>query len=231
MGEYNMEAIFEITADRLQALPQKELNNQIRCALEMRTELLSRQRLPGTWKTVDYLRRVPHASETALKKRRGRTQVWAVVCLMLGTLAFLAGTAEPKDFLMTVIGAVSICLSFFHLMGGRKKQKESFTEPARQMLDSLFALPETVTLRAYFSIGEMILEDITSGTAENRRLIPCEAFECAVETDGLYLLAYAGKGIILPKNCLTDGTDERFRAFLNSRTIVADLTARPADNS
>lgn len=122
-------------------------------------------------------------------------------------------------------------LSFFHLMGGRKKQKESFTEPARRMLDSLFTLPETVTLRAYFSIGEMILEDITSGTAENRRLIPCEAFECAVETDGLYLLAYAGKGIILPKNCLTDGTDERFRAFLNSRTIVADLTARPADNS
>ena len=152
MGEYNMEAIFEITADRLQALPQKELNNQIRCALEMRTELLSRQRLPGTWKTVDYLRRVPRASETTLKKRRGRTQVWAVVCLMLGTLAFLAGTAEPKDFLMTVIGAVSICLSFFHLMGGRKKQKESFTEPARQMLDSLFALPETVTLRAYFPL-------------------------------------------------------------------------------
>ncbi len=79
-----MEYLFEVTAERLRGLPRDAALLQTRHALEQRTELRSRELLPGLWKVTNKLRSIPKAEEALLQKRRRRTKMLSVICLVLG---------------------------------------------------------------------------------------------------------------------------------------------------
>ncbi len=215
-----MEAIFEVTAKKTAALPRDGAAKQVSWALEQRMELYSRERLPGLWKATDYLRSVPAASEVVLKKRRRRTILLSALCLGLGIYALIPALIEPRDPFLAVAGFAAVCLSILNLWNLQRKKKGQFDKLAMELLDKLYALPEDALLRVAFSGSDIIIEDVSSGALQNLQEIPYSELECAAETEDLYFLAYSGKGMVLPKNCLNSGPKEQFRAFLATKTTL-----------
>ncbi len=212
-----MEYLFEVTAERLRGLPRDAALLQTRHALEQRTELRSRELLPGLWKVTNKLRIIPKAEESLLQKRRRRTKMLSVICLVLGGSALVPGMAAPRDPILILAGAVGIFFGLFRLYGTQKPGKR-FQIPAKTLLNKLFTFTGHTAVRITFSDAGMVLEEIHAGMPENRRPIPYPSFECIIECSDLYLLAYSGNGLILPKCCQISGTPEQLRAALSPKT-------------
>ena len=212
-----MEYIFEVTAERLRGFPRDNALLQTRYALEQRTELRSRERLPGLWKVTDKLRSIPKAEQALLQKRRRRTKILSVICLVLGIFALVPGLAAPRDPVLILAGVIAIFFGLCRLHGTRKPEK-LFEKPAKMLLGKLFSFTGNTAVHITFSDAEMVLEDIRAEMPENRRAIPYPGFECVIECSDLYLLAYSGNGLILPKCCQISGTPEQLRASLSPKT-------------
>ena len=211
-----MEIQFEITEERLRALPDS-IEEQLGSALLRRGEWFSRKRFPGFWKTIDWLRNRPKASNETLKKRRKRAKPLAVLCLLLGIIAFVPGCVEPRNPVLLLSGAFAVCVGLLQLLCGRKAKRLP-DKQAEQILEKLKTFTERSSLLVSFSETEMSLS--TGRPDESAERIPYSDFECACETADLYLLAYAKGCLILPKNCLNEAAYEPFRSFLSSHTSL-----------
>lgn len=150
-----------------------------------------------------------------MNKRRRHTKPLAILCLLLGIIAFVPGCVEPGNPVLLLSGAFVSGVGLFQLLCGCKAKRLPDKQAAR-MLEKLKAFTEHSALLVFFSETEMSL---TIGRPdEPAERIPCSAFECACETKDFYLLAYAKGCMILPKNCLNEDTYELFRSFLSSKT-------------
>ena len=220
-----METIFEITAERMGTIPSDVAVAQVSRALQQRTELASREQLPGLWKLTDQLNERQKASASVLKKRRIRTRFLSVLCVSLGVFLLIPALMAPFDSTLVICSIVSIGLGAFNLWNLRRQRsgKNSFEKPAAQLLDKLYALPREITMRIAFSDSEMLMENITAGTLQSQDAIPCAEIDAAFEAENLYLLTFSGKGIVLPKHCMTAGTAEHFRNWLSSKIAFVRL--------
>lgn len=187
--------------DREQLLPQ------VSRALEKQTELASRQRYPGLWRTTDSLRSISKGRS----RSRLRTRVMSVVCLILGVFLLVPGLMDPQELAVPLVtGAVAVAVGIGGLCGGRKKRKNPFDRSAGILLSGLRALPEAESLQVCFSPEGMKGAE----TVPDAYAVPWEGFTCAVETADTFLLVYEEKALLLQKKDLKEGTPEEFRALL-----------------
>lgn len=196
---------FQITAMDTEALlPQVSL------ALEKRTELVSRERLPGVWKVTDYFRQRPRASEETLRKRRGHSKLLGSLCLVLGIIAFVPGVMEPRDWPLLLAGAVGIGAGAASLLGGCRRSP--YDRQARQLLAGKDR--ETGCAQVVFSPEGMTLK---SGDGQVRT-VPYDAFIQVLECADILFVIYEQWVTILQKKDLAEGTVEGLRDFLVQRT-------------
>ena len=101
------------------AFDTEALLPQVSRALETRTELVSREKVPGLWKVTDRLNDRPAPAESS--PMRGR--VLGIVFLVLGLLLFLPSAMQPKELLGPLVGgAVAILWGLWRIrvsMGSR----------------------------------------------------------------------------------------------------------------
>lgn len=220
-----METIFEITAERMGTISRDAAVVQVSQALRQRTELASRERLPGLWRLTDQLNERQQISESILKKRRIRTSFLSVLCASLSVFLLIPALMAPFDLTLVICSIVSISLGAFNLWNLRRQTsgKNGFEKPAAQLLDKLYALPREITIRIAFTDSEMLMENIAAGTLQSQDAIPYTEIETAFEAEDIYLLTYAGKGMVLPKRCMTAGTAAHFRDWLSSKTAFVQL--------
>lgn len=220
-----METIFEITAEQMGTISRDTAVAQVSRALQQRTELTSREHLPGLWRLTDQLNERQRVSKSVLKRRRIRTGLLSILCASLGVFLLIPALMAPFDLTLVICSIVSIGLGSFNLwnLWRPRSGKNGFEKPAAQLLDKLYALPREITIRIAFTDSEMLMENITAGTLQSQDAIPYTEIETAFEAEDIYLLTYAGKGMVLPKRCMTAGTAAHFRDWLSSKTAFVQL--------
>lgn len=220
-----MRIVFEITAGQMDTLSRESVLVQVSHALRQRTELASREKLPGLWKLTDQLNEHQKVPEEVLKRRRLRASFLSVLCVSLGVFLLIPALIAPLDLTLVVCSLLAIGLGVFRLWSLRRNRngKNGFEKPAAQLLEKLYALPKEITVRMTFTDSEMLLEEIDAGTLQSQDAIPRTELEAAFEAEDIYLLTYAGKGLVLPKRCMTAGTAEQFRDWLSSKAAPVQL--------
>ncbi len=218
-----MKAVFEITASQLQAIPFDRMTAQVSRVLAQWMEQHARKQFPRLWKVADQLHSLPNMSDTVHKKRSHWRRLLSVLCLALGIFVLIPGMIAPRDPFLLMIGAGAIALAIFNLWKIHSDRKDKFDKSAAQLLDILYTLPENIRLRIAFSETEIILEDIASDLLQNMQSISYSDLEFSAETEDFYLFLFAGKAMILPKNCIVDGTTEHFSAFLSLKTTLESI--------
>ena len=220
-----METIFEITAERMGTISRDTAVAQVSRVLQQRTELASREHLPGLWRLTDQLNERQRVSKSVLKRRRIRTGLLSILCASLGVFLLIPALMAPFDLTLVICSILSIGLGAFNLwnLWRPRSGKNGFEKPAAQILDKLYALPREITIRIAFTDSEMLMENITAGTLQSQDAIPYTEIETAFEAEDIYLLTYAGKGMVLPKRCMTVGTAVHFRDWLSSKTAFVQL--------
>lgn len=220
-----MGIIFEITAERMDTISRETATAQVSRALQQRTELASREQLPGLWKITDQLNEHQKVPDSVLRRRQIRTSVLSVLCVSLGVFMLIPALIAPFDMTLLLCSVISIALGTFRLwtLRRRKHNKNGFEKASAQLLDKLYALPREITMRIAFNDSEILLETITAGTLQSQDAIPCTEIEAVFETEDFYLLTYADKGIVLPKKCMTAGTTAYFQDWLSSKTALIQL--------
>ncbi|MDO4732086.1 MAG: YcxB family protein [Bacillota bacterium] len=195
-------------------LEKEELLPQLSRALEKRTHLLSREKMPGIWALTDRLNAVEKAPEAVLRRRRIRSRIWGVICLLLGIFLFVPGLMKPQELLGPLLmGAIAIGAGIGTFFRGRKRKKNPFDKAAARLLeqgkDSIFgSLPEF-----HFSSDDMRI--ITEGKEQD--CVPYSDFEFVFETEDLFLLIYREKITALHKESISSGRIEDFRSFLQGK--------------
>ena len=186
------------------------LMSQLRTGLEKRTENISRERYPDLWKRTDKI----NAMTGGKKRSRLRTRIMSAICLILGIVLFVPGLVEPE--LLTVpliIGALAIGAGIGGLWRSRKGRKDPFLKAAEKMLSDRqeFWMDG---LQLLFGEEEMLL----TGEQVEEMEVPYGLFECAVETEELFLLFFDEQVMLTHKQDLRQGDVDAFRRFLGAKT-------------
>ena len=192
---------FDLTAYDMSMLPQ------VSSALEKRTELASREKLPGMWKMTDRLS--DGSGKTVPGQGRGR----GIVFLVLGALLFVTGLMQSGRLtLVAVAGAVAMLWGALRVLGSLPRRESRFDRAARELLADKSSLPAG-QLRVVFSDEGMVLSSPDGGN----ETVPYSALDCAIETPDLYFLEHDSRGTLLQKRDLSGGNNEGFRAFLKQK--------------
>lgn len=186
------------------------LLDQVSKAMELRTELLSRERYPRLWRATDRLR----SASRGETRSRMRSKFMGILCLILGVFLFIPGLTNPKELIgPLLIGAFGILYGVVKLRSGRKKQENPFERSARLFLDNKGDLTEAQELEVVFDeIGVRLTNDC--GDPE---IIPYESFECAVKGPDLFLFTFDSRVIILQNYDLLTENSETFWAFISQK--------------
>lgn len=195
-------------------LEKEELLPQLSRALEKRTQLLSREKIPGIWALTDRLNAVEKAPEAVLRSRRIRSRIWGVICLLLGIFLFVPGLMKPQELLGPLLmGAIAIGAGIGAFFRGRKRKRNPFDKAAARLLeqgkgDIPGSLPE-------FRFSSEALCIFAEGKEQD--CIPYADFEFVFETEDLFLLTYREKITALHKESISRGSVEDFRSFLQEK--------------
>ena len=124
-----------------------ELTAQVSRALEVRTELESRAKMPGMWRTIDKLNASERADAEELARRRRRSRVYGVLLLILGVLLLVPGVMAPGEMTLQLIaGCVGIVAGALCLRPRSTRSSNlhrQFERAARELLGKLREAPET----------------------------------------------------------------------------------------
>lgn len=202
-----MEFIFQISVyNRL------ELEQQLAQALDKRTEIISRKRLPRIWKGIDWIRSRPKATEQVSKRRVVLYKIYGLVLLAMGVFVLVPGLMAPQQAILIIAGILSIGLGIIYLFPRRKKENKQFQRAAVKLLSGFegLAISEESPIRVSFAETGMTI-------GENDAM-PYSRFNAAVETEDLYLLTYNEQVTVLQKRDLMTGTHPDFVRSLKEQT-------------
>lgn len=86
---------------------------QVSCALEKRTESISREKYPKMWKITDHFNS-KKVSEIVLKRRRLRYRVYGILLIIMGAFLLIPGLMEPprtgSPFICGYFGPFARCV-------------------------------------------------------------------------------------------------------------------------
>ncbi len=176
-------------------------------ALEKRTELVSRKRLPGLWRVTDACR----AASGGKTQSTLRTRVTSIALLALGAFLVVSGlSSSGEPSISMIIGAVSAVSGIGGLYRTSRLASKRFEKSAGLLLKGKDSMPANPPITVTFSEAGMT---ISSGGTDGD-CVPYDRFECAVETADLLLLVYSGSAALLQKSDLMSGDIKEFCAFL-----------------
>lgn len=192
---------FRITAMGEEYLPQ------ISYALQKRTELLSRQQYPGMWKATDKLQ---SSVREPSKGRKIFRKLLSIFCLCCGILLFVPGLMEPEELKVPlIVGAIGIGTGIGGLLRGKIKRKNPFEKSARLLLEQ-----RKTTDDATVAFNETGMTIAAGGCEEQ---ISYDKMECIVEAEGMLLLTFDEKVIVVKKDDMVCGEMKDFRSFITER--------------
>ena len=131
---------------------------QVSCALEKRTESISREKYPKMWKITDHFNS-KKVSEIVLKRRRLRYRVYGILLIIMGAFLLIPGLMEPQELAVPLFaGILGLLLGVFTLWSSKaqKLQSERFNQAAVKLLKGLEAPPP---VRVQFTQGGMKIAD------------------------------------------------------------------------
>lgn len=200
---------------------------QLSRALELRTELYSRQRLPLLWRWTDWLR----GRNNGRTERRLRARILSLLCLALGLFLLIPGLMEPRELLTPLLVGVASTLAGLAGLWRSRKRKESspgqgaahgpwrgrrnnpFDQAARKLLQGKEALSAEEALSASFSQEGMVLYQ----GAIQLALVPYGDFTEVFETADAWLLIHGDQAVVLQRKDLRGGDAAGLRAALSAR--------------
>ncbi len=192
-----MEFLFELTS-----YDAPELLSQVARALEKRTEVKSREKLPGLWQKTDALR-AKHPEGVRHPKRK-RFFSWILV--VLGLFLFIPGLTDPKNLPGPLIaGAAALLVGGFFLLGTRTNR---FERSAQRLLKPLKKV--RMYLKVRFAPEGIYLHE--------QECISYKKCDCCVETEDLFLLTFENRVTVLKKTDLVEGDLPDLIAFLKEKT-------------
>ena len=103
---------------------------QVSCALEKRTESISREKYPKMWKITDHFNS-KKVSEIVLKRRRLRYRVYGILLIIMGAFLLIPGLMEPQELAVPLFaGILGLLLGVFTLWSSKaqKLQSERFNQ-------------------------------------------------------------------------------------------------------
>lgn len=190
-----------------------ELTAQVSRALEVRTELESRAKMPGMWKAIDRLNSSERAGEEELARRRRRSRVYGVLLLILGVLLLVPGVMNPAEMALQLaagcVGVVAGALCLRPRSTRSSNLHRQFERAARELLGKLREAPET---DVRFTDEGMELGEVK---------VPYSDFGCVIATEDIYLPVWGKQATVLLKRDL-DGDAAAFDEFLRGKTEVTD---------
>ena len=114
---------------------------QVSKALELRMDLVSKERYPGLWAATDKLRSFSHGRT----RSRTRSRMMGVLFLFLGIFLFVPGLTDPEELTgPLLIGALGIMAGIFNLWSSRKNKKNPFDRSAKLLLDNISPLSQDI---------------------------------------------------------------------------------------
>lgn len=195
---------------------ESRLLPQVTKALEVRTEMISRQRLPGMWKLTDRF----NSMARGRKRSKVRTRVMSVICLALGLFLFLPALMEPWELLVPLlVGAFAIGAGIGGLWRSFRRKKNPFEQGARMLLTN--ANGGIDGKKVTVSFGEEGMCVAVDGANTN---VPWQALAYAIEAENIFLLVHHERATLLQKSDLTAGTPEAFRQFIAEKTQLVSCS-------
>ena len=186
----------------------EDLNYQISEAIAKRTEIYSRNKLPGLWKKTDELNR-KNLSEAGFKRRIRLRRFYGIVLIALGIFLFVPGIVKPKELAVPlIVGVFSIINGIFAVIP-RKTDAERFLKKAKKLAKAINSSvkPENTLV---FS------ED---GIFENGEiLMKYEELENVIENRNIFFVCDGKKILVLRKTDMVVGNPEDFVKFIEEKT-------------
>ena len=194
---------------------------QVSKALEKRTELVSRNKLPQMWKYIDKMNSRGKASEEVQKKRRSRYKMYGVLLLLLGLFLLIPSLMEPEEMSIPLLfGTFAVGMGVLYLWYGIKSRKEkltSFDKAAKQLFNEYNNLP---TVNATFTNDKV---QLTGNT-----VIAYSEIEAFFITEDLFIIIWNERITVLQKKDLLSSNVEEFVDFItlksNNSFAVVNIT-------
>ena len=187
---------------------------QISCALEKRTESISREKHSQMWKITDYFNS-KRASESVSKKRRFRSRIYGILLIILGVFLLVPGLMEPQELAVPLFAGVFsllIGLSTLWSSKAQKLQSNRFNQAAVKLLKRV---ESPLPVHVHFTKDGMKLAD--------QQMIPYSDFNFVCETGDLFLLTWNEQVTILQKKDMVTGNKEQFSSFLQDHIKIMHL--------
>lgn len=189
------------------------LTAQVSRALEVRTELESRAKMPGMWKAIDRLNASERADAEELARRRRRSRVYGVLLLILGVLLLVPGVMNPAEMALQLaagcVGVVAGALCLFPRGKRRSNLQRRFESSARELIGKAgdAAGTEVRFTDTGMELGETVVE--------------YAALDSVIATEDIYMFVWGKQATVLLKRDL-DGDAAAFDEFLRGKTEVTD---------
>jgi len=194
----------------ISAYDSNKLLPQVSKALEKRTELISRKRFPFMWKLTDSFNSLSRKKP----KNRPQTSIAAIICFALGIFLFIPGIAEPqKLFVPLITGAAAIAVGAAGLWRGKKRRENAFDKPARKLLTGIGNISAQHKVTVSFSDDGMTLAAANADAV----FVAYNDFECAVETEDIFLFVYRDCVTVLQKSDLEATRIDGFHKFISGK--------------
>lgn len=204
-----MEFIFEIGP-----ISRPELAAQLAQGLDLRTELKSREKLPGLWKKTDALNAA--VSDDAVRRRQKKNKVFGVIFLILGIFLIVPGLSAQNGLNGPLVGgAIALFMGISYLSSKTKAPPRKCQTMAQQLLSMRNSAPPARVLFAEDGI-----------TVNNSGVIPYAKIEGVLEAEDLYLLIINNSAMFLLKEEITEGNCAAFTAFLEGQPDLRYLPIR-----
>lgn len=192
------------------------LTAQVSRALEVRTELESRAKMPRMWRTIDKLNASERADAEELARRHRRSRVYGVLLLILGVLLLVPGVMNPAEMALQLaagcVGVVAGALCLRPRSTRSSNLQRQFERAARELIGKAgdAAGTEVRFTDTGMELGETVVE--------------YAALDSVIATEDIYMFVWDGKVTVLQKRDL-DGGDADFDEFLRGKTEVIDAAA------
>lgn len=180
-----------------------DLTDQLARALDLRTELRSRQAVPRMWKVTDKLRE--HTTEDAARRRAIKNRVFGIIFLVLGLILAIPAFAVGGLSGATIGGVIAMIVGVTYLSPKSKNPPRRCVQTAGRLL----------ALRASAPTATVSFDD-TGMTVGSSAPIPYAQMEGILETRDLYLLIFQNSAMFLLKEEQTVGTPEALSEFFRA---------------
>lgn len=186
---------------------RNDLTDQLARALDLRTELRSRQAVPRMWKATDKLRE--HTTEDATRRRAIKNKVFGIMFLVLGLILAIPAFAMGGLSGATIGGVIAMIVGVTYLSPKSKNPPRKCIQMAEKLLAMRATVPSAV-----------IKFDETGMTVGTQDPIAYDKLEGILETQDLYLLIINNSAMFFLKSEQTEGTAEEFSKFLAAQSAM-----------